>query len=403
MKFTSIFSIILLAHMGLIGLLLVQPGCKSQSVDSGPPPQAQTQAPRSGGDTDRSDSTSRSGDLDPAFNAGLNGSGSSTASTSDRRSGGLSQPTRPPQTATSTPSRTRSDEDLSGGILQPLGSGDSGSRTGQETASSQEYRTYEVSPGDTLTHIARRQGVSLADLLEANGLSRDSTIFVGQSLRILGSGNGAAATASTSGSRSTPTASGTSYEVRSGDTLSGIASRHNTTVAQIRSANQLRSDTIRVGQTLVIPNGAESGSSRSPSASASSTPSSSGNGQVHTVESGETPTHIARRYGISVSALMEANGITDARRIQVGQRLSIPGGTGSSERASSTTATRERSDPAPRSSTTSSSSRDSQVSLIDSTTSPRNIEERPSQPSIMDLELLDDEDLPFSDVERVDD
>ncbi|MCC5835152.1 MAG: LysM peptidoglycan-binding domain-containing protein [Opitutales bacterium] len=402
MKFTSIFSIILLAHMGLIGLLLVQPGCKSQSIESGPP-QAQTQAPRSGSGESRSEPTrsTRDGDLDPAFNAGLNGSETTTASRdSGSRSGSLAQPTRPPERDTSAPSRTRT-EDRSEGILQPLGTGDS-DRSGAGTASTEDYRTYEVSSGDTLTHIARREGVSLAALLEANGLNRDSTIFVGQSLRIPGSGNGESAASST-GSTSTPSDSGTtSYEVRSGDTLSGIASRHNTTVAQIRSVNQLRSDTIRVGQTLQIPNGSRSSSSDR------STPSESGstqrgNGEVHTVQSGETPSHIARRYGISVSALMEANGITDARRIQVGQRLNIPGGTsGSARTASSEPAARERSEPAPRSTST-TTSRANDIPLIDSTTRPRNIEERPSQPSIMDLELLDDEDLPFADVERVND
>ncbi len=404
MKFTSIFSIILLAHMGLIGLLLVQPGCKSQSIESGPP-QAQTQAPRSGSQESRSEPTrsARDGDLDPAFNAGLNGSESRTASRdSGSRSDSLAQPTRPPERETSAPSRTRT-EDRSEGILQPLGSGDR-DRSETGTASTEDYRTYEVSSGDTLTHIARREGVSLAALLEANGLNRDSTIFVGQSLRIPGSGNGDS-TASSTRSTSTPSDSGTtSYEVRSGDTLSGIASRHNTTVAQIRSANQLRSDTIRVGQTLQIPNGSSASSTdRSTPSSSASGSTQRGNGEVHTVQSGETPSHIARRYGISVSALMEANGITDARRIQVGQRLNIPGGTtGITGTASSEPATQERSEPAPRSPST-TSSRANDIPLIDSTTRPRNIEDSPSQPSIMDLELLDDEDLPFADVERVND
>ncbi len=43
------------------------------------------------------------------------------------------------------------------------------------------------------------------------------------------------------------------YSVKSGDTLSGIAQRHHTTVAKIKSLNALKSDTIRVGQVLKIP------------------------------------------------------------------------------------------------------------------------------------------------------
>jgi N-acetylmuramoyl-L-alanine amidase len=45
------------------------------------------------------------------------------------------------------------------------------------------------------------------------------------------------------------------YTISRGDTLSGIASRYGTSASRIRAANGLRSDTIRVGQTIVIPAG----------------------------------------------------------------------------------------------------------------------------------------------------
>lgn len=50
---------------------------------------------------------------------------------------------------------------------------------------------------------------------------------------------------------------------------------------------------------------------------------------VHTVRKGETLYGIARNYGISVSALISANGITDPSRLVAGMKLVIPGGTGS--------------------------------------------------------------------------
>jgi LysM repeat protein len=62
-------------------------------------------------------------------------------------------------------------------------------------------------------------------------------------------------------------------------------------------------------------------------------PSSGGNrlaaanapaGRTHTVKPGETPTLIARRYGIKLDLLMTANPGLNARRLQVGQALSIP-------------------------------------------------------------------------------
>jgi len=46
--------------------------------------------------------------------------------------------------------------------------------------------------------------------------------------------------------------------------------------------------------------------------------------RTHTVKSGETPSVIARRYGVRVTALMAANPRLDPRRLQVGQALTVP-------------------------------------------------------------------------------
>ncbi len=47
-------------------------------------------------------------------------------------------------------------------------------------------------------------------------------------------------------------------------------------------------------------------------------------GQTHSVKAGETPSVIARKYGVRLDALMAANPRLDARRMQVGQSLNIP-------------------------------------------------------------------------------
>ena len=47
--------------------------------------------------------------------------------------------------------------------------------------------------------------------------------------------------------------------------------------------------------------------------------------RTHTVRPGETPTQIARHYGLKLDALMAANPKLDARRLRVGQVLRIPG------------------------------------------------------------------------------
>jgi LysM repeat protein len=52
---------------------------------------------------------------------------------------------------------------------------------------------------------------------------------------------------------------------------------------------------------------------------------SSGTTRTHTVKSGETPSLIARQYGVKLESLMAANPSVDARRLKVGQLLRIPG------------------------------------------------------------------------------
>src|SRR5699024_1819074 len=120
--------------------------------------------------------------------------------------------------------------------------------------------TYKVKSGDTLSGIAAKEGVSVSTLRSANNLSGDS-IYAGQSLKLSGT------TSSSTGS-STTTSSASSYQVKSGDTLSGIASRNGLSLQQLLTANGMNStDIIRAGQTLKL----------SGSGSSSTTTASSGN------------------------------------------------------------------------------------------------------------------------------
>lgn len=113
------------------------------------------------------------------------------------------------------------------------------------------------------------------------------------------------------------------YKVRPGDNLSVIASRSNTTVAQIMRDSNLSGTTIYPGQTIKVrytPKGyKESNSNKGKKGSSTS-------GRTHTVTAGQTLSGIAAKYGVSTSALMRANGLTnaDARKIRPGQKLRIP-------------------------------------------------------------------------------
>ncbi len=111
---------------------------------------------------------------------------------------------------------------------------------------------------------------------------------------------------------------GVIHVVRRGETLTSIAARYSTTVSAIVRANGLRNPNfIWSGQRLRIPVGG----------SRPTTPTS--RAAVHLVRRGETLTYIAWRYGTSVQAIARANGLRNPNFIWVGQRLIIPGPSGS--------------------------------------------------------------------------
>lgn len=112
-------------------------------------------------------------------------------------------------------------------------------------------------------------------------------------------------------------ASGESYTVRSGDTLYAVARRHGITLSKLAEANGLSvTDHLRIGQTLVIPRGSAT----------TTTHSYGGSSRSYTVRSGDTLSSIAHRFGVSLSALLRANGLSSAQagHLRVGQKLIIP-------------------------------------------------------------------------------
>jgi LysM repeat protein len=185
------------------------------------------------------------------------------------------------------------------------------------SAAEAQGRVHVVQRGETLSGIAWRYGTSINGIMRANGLTNRNFIWVGQRLIIPGSGGGGSSSGGSSG--------GGVHVVRRGENLTQIARRYGTSVSAIANANGIRNTSfIYVGQRLTIPGG---GGSSGGGGSRGGGTSSSG---VHVVRRGETLSSIARRYGTSVSAIANANGIRNTSFIWVGQRLTIPGGGGGS-------------------------------------------------------------------------
>ena len=163
-----------------------------------------------------------------------------------------------------------------------------------------------VKPGETLSEIADRHGVSLTRLMQANGISNPNVITAGQSLRLPGS------SAAASGS-----ARGGSVTVQPGDTLSDIADRQGVSLNQLMQANGITNPNILVaGQKLVLPGSRRATAAAAPRALPTA---------PYTVKSGETLSEIADRFGTSTERLIKINGISNPNLVVAGTRLAIPG------------------------------------------------------------------------------
>lgn len=117
------------------------------------------------------------------------------------------------------------------------------------------YATHRVRSGDTLGALARRYGTSVRAIQNANNMGRQTTIRIGQRLR-LPTDPAAAGSAAASAPRVDPAqaAAPRTHRVARGDNLSDLARRYGTTVRAIQNANDMgRRTTIQPGQRLRIP------------------------------------------------------------------------------------------------------------------------------------------------------
>ena len=110
--------------------------------------------------------------------------------------------------------------------------------------------THTVKKGESLGSIAKKYGVSVANIKKWNNLRKD-VITPGQKLTIYRSG-GPIAKASNQSSSGKSSGSTKTHVVKKGETLSSIANKYKCSVANIRSWNGIKGNTIKVGQKLKI-------------------------------------------------------------------------------------------------------------------------------------------------------
>lgn len=295
MKILQIFGVVAAVHAGLFLFLFAVPGCRSSgkapaantppaTVETVPAYSSEPITPSLVG-TPALDDASLNPAIAPAY------SSSATPTTPGRYA-----PTRPGGTTTTvaTPSAP--------------------------AANVQPASTYTVAKGDSLWAVAKKHGVTVAELAAANNLSDKAGLRIGQTLIVPG---GEPDLAPSAAETAAVAASGKSYTVMPGDTLSGIAKKQGTSVTALRAANGLKSDMLRAGQTLIVPAGTAAPVSSVATISAPK-PAAAGS-LTHKVMPGDTLGAIARKYNVTVGELATANNITDPTRLRAGQDLRIPG------------------------------------------------------------------------------
>ncbi len=147
---------------------------------------------------------------------------------------------------------------------------------------------YVVKKGDSLYSIAKKYNTSVDNLKSINNIITDS-LAIGQIIKL----------------PSTSNDTGDTYIVKKGDSLYSIAKAYNTSVDKLKEINNLTSNALAIGQVLKLPN------------------SDMSKNVIYTVKKGDNLYSIAREYGTTVDAIKKLNNIT-SNTLSIGQKLLLP-------------------------------------------------------------------------------
>ena len=232
MKVSKIFGVVLSLHLGVVAILVVQSGCSTRQPPTKTYQQQETLGTQEQSNLDlipAADETLDDTTIDASFNADIDFGASDL--------NGRVEPTRPTNNVDDESISSMDDLNTTIDIAGP------------------SYELYTIQKGDSLWAISRRKNVSLNDIYTANALSEKSVLSIGQEIRIPVEGSTAVIQTQVADTYQ-PSAFNTNitnYTVGTGDTLTRIAKKFDTTVGAIKAANDMTSDLIRLNSTLVIP------------------------------------------------------------------------------------------------------------------------------------------------------
>jgi membrane-bound lytic murein transglycosylase D len=224
-------------------------------------------------------------------------------------------------------------------VRLPAGSGErtATAYAGLPASKRVSFVEHVVTRGQTSAAIARRYGISTSSLVEANPRLRRHAPRAGQ--RVIVPLDGPMSTVVARRIAEPEPSEVQFHRVRRGETLSHIARRYHLSQRQLRAWNHLGAKShLRAGQRLrVSPPAAQRArqASRKIASKAGTTHVTRLAGKAggvshpaavrrHVVRRGETLTGLARRYGVSVQALMNANGMSARSQLKAGTAIRIP-------------------------------------------------------------------------------
>lgn len=164
-------------------------------------------------------------------------------------------------------------------------------------------KRYQVQNGDSWWRIARRFDVPLKALMRVNNTNS----------KVLHPGDSVLIPVSDKAARAQVSAQNGEYVVQRGDSLWEIAQQLDTSVAELRQANQLQGSLLREGQRLKVPGSSNTGKRQIAERRSN-----------YTVQKGDTLWELSRRFEVSLNTLVQANGLANSRRLSLGQKLYIP-------------------------------------------------------------------------------
>jgi len=200
---------------------------------------------------------------------------------------------------------------------------------------------YTVKSGDSLWKISKNHNITISQLKTWNNLNND-LIYPGQVLTINSTSTGGNSNNATSGGST----SISTYTVVSGDTFSGIAKKHNMSIATLKALNTnlININFLRVGQVITVSGSSQTNNSPT-TESGSSSNSSSVTTTTYTVKSGDTFSGIANKFKMSQANLLKLNPqITNTNLLRIGQVITVSGNSNSSSPGTPTTSWEQKAD-----------------------------------------------------------